>query len=163
MQSELQKQNQETAWLEYEKFKKDYELSLKNNRKFSDIVKEVMDREKLTIEKLQEKSKLDRRTICRLRSGKIKSRIREMEYFPTMKTIIAFCIACNLDMLNAITLLESLGLTFKRTSKVHYAYCYLIINCRGKSIAECNAILKNFEINAEDLLRDPDDENNYTA
>lgn len=79
-----------------------------------------------------------------------------MEYLPTMKTIVAFCIACNLDILNTIALLESLGLTFKRTSKVHYAYSYLIVNCRGKSIPECNEILKKLEIDEADLLRDPD-------
>lgn len=156
MCSELPKQKQESAWIEYEKFKKDYELSLKNNRKFPDIIKEIMSRENLSIDALKQKSLLDKQTINRLRSGNIKTKTRTMEYLPTMKTIVAFCIACNLDMLNTITLLESLGLTFKRTSKVHYAYSYLIVNCRGKSIPECNEILKKLEIDEADLLRDPD-------
>lgn len=88
-------------------------MSLKNNKTFSEIVNEIMEYKGLTIEALQEKSKIDRRTICRLRSGKIKTQKRVMEYMPTMKTMIAFCVACNLDMLNTITLLESLGLSLK--------------------------------------------------
>ena len=113
-------QAQDAAWTEYERFKKDYELSLKNNKAFPDIVKDIMD------------------------------------YVPSMRSIVAFCIACNMDMLNTVTLLESLGLTFRRTSKVDYAYSYLIVNYRGKSIPECNEVLKILGIDDEDLLRDPD-------
>ena len=111
-------QAQDAAWTEYERFKKDYELSLKNNKAFPDIVKDIMDREKLTIEKLVNKSLLDRQTINRFRTGKIKTKTRVMDYVPSMRSIIAFCIACNMDMLNTVTLLESLGLTFRRT-QVH--------------------------------------------
>lgn len=156
MSNKEQTQKQEIAWEDYNKFKKDYGLSLKNNKTFSEIVNEIMDCKGLTIEALQEKSKIDRRTICRLKSGKIKTQKRVMEYMPNMKTIIAFCVACNLDMLNTITLLESLGLSFKKTSLVDYAYCYLIANYSGKSIAECNAVLKNLGIDSNDFLRDVD-------
>ena len=149
-------QAQDAAWTEYERFKKDYELSLKNNKAFPDIVKDIMDREKLTIEKLVNKSLLDRQTINRFRTGKIKTKTRVMDYVPSMRSIIAFCIACNMDMLNTVTLLESLGLTFRRTGKVDYAYSYLIVNYRGKSIPECNAVLKNLWIDDGYLLRDPD-------
>ena len=79
-----------------------------------------------------------------------------MDYVPSMRSIVAFCIACNMDMLNTVTLLESLGLTFRRTSKVDYAYSYLIVNYRGKSIPECDEVLKILGIDDEDLLRDPD-------
>lgn len=154
MHDELQLEEQERVWTEYNKFKKDYALSLKNNKPFPEIVKDIMSEKGLTIEALQEKSKIDRRTIFRLRSGLIKSRTREMEYLPSIKTIVAFCVACDLDMLNAITLLESVGLSFKKTSMVQYAYCYLIMNCRGKTIYECNTVLKNFGIDKEDFLRD---------
>lgn len=149
MQNALQPKDQGKVWSEYNRFKKDYELSLKNNRTFPQIVKDIMQEKEFTIENLQEKSKIDRRTIFRLRSGIIKTRTREMEYMPSMKTIIAFCVACDLDMLNAITLLESIGLSFRKTSMIHYAYCYLIINCRGKEIHECNMILENLGIDKE--------------
>lgn len=149
-------QAQDAAWTEYERFKKDYELSLKNNKAFPDIVKEIMRRENLSIDKLVNKSLLDKQTVNRFRTGKIKTKTRVMDYVPSMKSIVAFCIACNMDMLNTVTLLESLGLTFRRTSKVDYAYSYLIVNYRGKSIPECNEVLKKLEIDNEDLLRDPD-------
>ena len=73
---------------------------MKNNKAFPDIVKDIMDREKLTIEKLVNKSLLDRQTINRFRTGKIKTKTRVMDYVPSMRSIIAFCIACNMDMLN---------------------------------------------------------------
>lgn len=154
MQNEMQQKQQDEVWAEYNRFKKDYELSLKNNSTFPEIVNNIMNEQELTIEDLQGKSKIDRRTIFRLRSGVIKSKTREMEYMPSMKTIIAFCVACDLDMLNAITLLESIGLSFRKTSMIHYAYCYLIVNCRGKEIHECNTILENFGIDKEYFLRD---------
>lgn len=154
MQNELQQKEQNSVWAEYDRFKKDYENSLKTNIAFPIIVREFMDSSGLTIEALQAKSKIDRRTICRLRSGLIKTKTREMEYLPNMKTIIAFCIACDLDVGNAITLLEALGLSFKRTSKIHYAYLHLITYCRGKTITECNNVLESFEIDREYFLRD---------
>ena len=150
----MQQKEQEQIWGEYTKFKKDYELSLKNNKPFPEIVKDIMREKGLTIENLQDKSKIDRRTIVRLRTGLIKTKTLEMEYLPTKKTIVAFCVACDLDMLNAITLLESLGLSFKKTSLIDYAYCYIITNCRGKEIHERNTVLKSFGIDAADLLRD---------
>lgn len=154
MQNEAQRKEQEAAWIEYDRFKKDYELSLKTNKTLPEIVKSIMEEKGLTIDDLVDKSKIDKRTIYRLRSGIIKTRTRDMEYLPSIKTIVAFCIACRLDMLNAITLLETVGLSFKRTSEVHYAYCYLIMNCRGKTIGDCNKVLRDFGIDEEDLLRE---------
>lgn len=136
-------QAQDAAWTEYERFKKDYELSLKNNKAFPDIVKDIMDREKLTIEKLVNKSLLDRQTINRFRTGKIKTKTRVMDYVPSMRSIVAFCIACNMDMLNTVTLLESLGLTFRRTSKVDYAYSYLIVNYKSGTIPQRKRSLRS--------------------
>ena len=143
------------VWEEYEKFKKDYERSLLNNKTFPEIVTSIMTDAGYTVENLSEVSGIDTRTIYRLRSGKIRNnKGEEKEYLPHLKTIIAFSIACDLDMLMTITLLESLGLSFKRTSEVHYAYCYLIVNCRGTSIQECNEVLKKLKVHSNYLLAD---------
>ena len=140
-------------WEEYDKFKADYECSLKHNKPFSVMVTEIMDEKGITIEKLSEKSAISVSTINRLRSGVIKNKYgEEVEYLPFTNTIVAFCIACDVDMLMTITLLESLGLSFKRTSEVQYAYCYLIINCRGKTIDECNKVLENLNIDEKYFL-----------
>jgi len=141
------------VWEEYDKFKEDYKLSLKNNKRFSDIVKAIMNEKDLTIEKLSQKSNISVKTINNMRSGEITNKYREKrEYIPLYKTIIAFCIACDLDMLNTITLLESVGLSFRKTNMTHYAYCYLVVNYRGKEIDECNKVLNNFNIREEDFL-----------
>lgn len=140
----MEQKNQ--IWDEYNKFKKDYELSLKHNKTLPDMIKEIMSEKNMTIELLHEKSNISTSTIHRLRSGKLKTRTRIVEYKPYISTIIAFAIACELDMILTITLLESQGLSFKRTSEVHYAYCYLILNCRGNTIDECNEKLKELGI-----------------
>ena len=106
-----------------------------------------------TKEKLSTDAKLSTKTMYRMKNGKIKNnKGEEMNYMPNMRSIIAFCIACNLDMLMTITLLESLGLSFKKTDPVHYAYCYLIVNCRGESIDKCNEILKDLKIEEKYFL-----------
>ena len=147
--------HQAQIWQEYEKFVKDYELTLKNNKPFHEIVKEIMKDRNLTIEQLVDKSGLATQTVHRLRSGKTKNNKGvEVEYFPYLNTIISFAIACDLDMLMTITLLDSLGYGFRRTYDVHYAYCYLIVNCRGKSISECNEVLEQLGIDEKYQLRD---------
>ena len=139
-----------------EQFERDYNLSCKNNKTMSEIVNQIIRSTGYTLDELQEKSQIDRRTLYRLKTGTIKTKKRTMDYFPSMKTLVAFSIACNLDLLNAETLLNSLGLAFNRTNKVHYAYWYIIKDCRGKSISDCNKVLKSLGIADDDLLRDPD-------
>jgi predicted transcriptional regulator len=106
------------VWDEYAKFKADYERSLKHNKTFPQMVTEIMDERGYTIEKLGELSKIDTRTIYRIRSGKIKNKYgKEVDYIPYLKTIIAFCIACDLDMLMTVMSGKSLKpLTLYRVS-----------------------------------------------
>jgi transcriptional regulator with XRE-family HTH domain len=140
---------QSPVWSEYDKFKEDYNRSVKHNKSFGDMITEIMTDKNITIEELIEKSTISKSTIERMRSGKIKTRHGVSEYIPFLNTIVAFCIACDVDMLMTITLLESLGLSFRRTDEVHYAYCYLIVNCRGESIDSCNNVLKGLKIKKE--------------
>jgi len=64
----------------------------------------------------------------------------------SMETFVAFCIAFEIDIKNATKLLRSLGITFKPTDVAHCAYSYLISECVGKSLLECNEILKELGI-----------------
>lgn len=147
---EMDKNKQDKAWGDYEKFKRDYEKSLDENKTFSQLVVDIMKENNFTVEKLIEESGLSKATVNRLRSGEVKTWKGEIrEYLPHLKTIIAFCIACDLHILRAITLLESIGYGFRRTSEVHFAYCHLIVNFRGDSIAKCNEELRKLQIDEE--------------
>ena len=143
----------ESVWEIHDSFMRDYNLSLKTNQKFHIIVNEIIDELKITNAELQARSELSMKTIYRMRSGKIKNNKGVyVDYTPCYESIIAFCIACDLDMLMAIKLLDSLGLSFQRTNIIHYSYCYLIINCRGKSIKECNVVLEKLKTGKEHHL-----------
>lgn len=140
---------------DYERFREDFKLSLENNTIFCDYIKHIMDSKGITIDELVEKSRLSKQTVHRLRSGKHRTMNNKVvDYLPEDKTLIAFCIACQLDMMNAMQLFGTLGRGFIPTSEVHYAYCYLITNCRGRTITECNEVLGQLGIEEKDLLRD---------
>lgn len=63
----------------------------------------------------------------------------------SMETFVAFCVAFDISIQNATDMLKSLEVAFNPTEKLHCDYCYLISECRGKTLIECNEIL--------DLLR----------
>ena len=52
------------------------------------------------------------------------------------------CVAYKLDLMLSQALFSSLGVEFSRFNKRDYAYTFLLTNCRGKSISQCNEILK---------------------
>lgn len=65
---------------------------------------------------------------------------------PQRNTLVSVCVGYNLDLMMTQALLYSLGLGFNRFSKRDYAYTFLLTRCRGKSIDECNEILKGLGI-----------------
>jgi len=140
MQEEIMRFKEEYAW-----------ISSKNNR-YADLVVSIMDSLGMTIEELSQAANISTKTVCRIRSGTIKYNGKLREYNPHMKTITAFCIACELNGLKSMTLFESLGTGFKKSSKTESAYHYIITNFRGKSVHECNDFLRVIGLPECDLL-----------
>ena len=64
------------------------------------------------------------------------------DYVPSLQTFMTLCVIYNLDIPMALILRESFGYGFNKRNRVHQAYCYLLVNCRGKSISYCNKVLK---------------------
>ena len=64
----------------------------------------------------------------------------------SMETFVAFCIAFDIGIQTATDLLRSLGITFNPTNIAHCAYTYLISECVGMTLLECNEILKAVEV-----------------
>lgn len=61
---------------------------------------------------------------------------------PSLAKLTAFCIMFDIDIQNLSSLLLKLGVTFKLTDPVHYAYYKLVDDYKGHSIYECNLLLK---------------------
>lgn len=119
-------------------FEKDFANSTKYNKSFSEMIGEVLEGE--TYMSFGNKTKLSENQLYRLRK-----RVDEKDP-PQRNTLISVCIAYDLDLMMTQALLHSLGLDFNRFNKRDYAYTFLLTRCRGKSIDECNEILKELGI-----------------
>lgn len=126
-------------WVKLEKeFFDDYEKSTKYNKSFSELISDVLEDE--TYMSFADKTELSANMLYRL-----KNQVDEKDP-PQRSTLISVAVAYNLDLMMTQALLYSLGLGFNRFSKRDYAYTFLLTRCRGKSIAECNAILEELGI-----------------
>lgn len=74
---------------------------------------------------------------------------------PSLEKLVAFCIVFEIDIQNLSSLLLKLGITFKLTDPVQYAYYKLVEDYKGHSIYDCNLLLKAVGIPNEYLLPDP--------
>ena len=126
-------------WVKLEKeFLNDYETSTTYNKPFSELISEILDGETYTT--FAEKTNLSANMLYRL-----KKQVDEKDP-PQRNTLVSVCVGYNLDLMMTQALLYSLGLGFNRFSKRDYAYTFLLTRCRGKSIDECNEILKGLGI-----------------
>lgn len=119
-------------------FERDFANSTRYNKSFTEMIGEVLEDE--TYMSFAEKTKLCENQLYRLRK-----RVDEKDP-PQRNTLISVCIAYDLDLMMTQALLHSLGLDFNRFNKRDYAYTFLLTRCRGKSIDECNEILKELGI-----------------
>lgn len=118
-------------------FEQRYNLFCGMTTSFQEQLELVMKVEGMTFEKLAEKIGVSPKTIVRYNGG---------HYAPSMQMLVAICISLNLDTKQSTALLASLGRCFQSTRKEDYAYMYLIENHRGKTIEQCNSILKDLGI-----------------
>lgn len=123
-----------------EEYRKDCNQLAQLNKPFGTLISELFEKEKINETIFADKTKLGVNMYQRLKHKTSKSDP------PRMYTLISVCVGLNLSVSTAQTLLYSLGLDFQKTNEVHYAYTYLLTRCRGKSIGECNEILKGLGI-----------------
>ncbi len=119
-------------------FERDYANSTKYNKSFTEMIGEILEGE--TYMSFGNKTKLNANQLYRLRK-----RVDEKDP-PQRNTLMSVCVAYDLDLMMTQALLHSLGLDFNRFNKRDYAYTFLLTRCRGKSIDECNEILKELGI-----------------
>lgn len=129
-----------------QKFEENFELSKKNNKNFAEMFRTILEEKQITKEEFIQEVGL---------SGKTFDRYLNNTKDPSLKSIISFAVAFELDMLNVITLLRAGGYGLDFTDRTQYAYSYLITDCSGMTITECNQVLEAIGIEKKDLLRDP--------
>lgn len=119
-------------------FQKDFEMSAKCNKPFRELISEILKGETYT--KFAERTQLSPNMLYRLRTQV------DVKDPTSRNTIISVCVAYKVDLMMTQALLSSLGVGFNRFIKRDYAYTFLLTRCRGKSIDECNEILKKMGI-----------------
>jgi len=143
----------------YEKFTKNYEIQCEAFPPYHETIKLLMKKKKITNQKLAEISGLAPRTITAFRTGEWKNNKGEVckNYRPKYNDMVAFCIACDIDLDTAAQLLNSAGLTFSKTNLIHKAYCFVLAKCEGRTIEECNDVLRQLNVEEKYLLRENKD------
>lgn len=119
-------------------FINDYDTFSKYNKSFGELISEILEDE--TYMSFAEKTQLSENMLYRLKTQVDKKNP------PQRNTLISVSVGYNLDLMMTQALLYSLGLDFNRFSERDYAYTFLLTRCRGKSIDECNEILKGLKI-----------------
>lgn len=66
--------------------------------------------------------------------------------------IISIAVGFHLDVHLTEYILESCGMRFCESSKVDKAYIYILENCKGRNIGDCNGVLRDLGIEGKDML-----------
>ena len=136
------KLNAEEQWIN--NYFTNFNTSKKINYEYFSAMEELLRDRGITQELYMEKMMCERISYWRL-----------THIIPSLAKLTAFCIMFDIDIQNLSSLLLKLGVTFKLTDPVHYAYYKLVEDYKGHSIYECNLLLKQIGISDEYLLPDP--------
>ena len=162
MNNEKEVKLQEAFDVVAEQFQKDYEFSKKRSECFSKLMWDIIvEREvgyplsngKVISKKI--KNRDDFYGVTGLSPSTYDRIRRNVEtYVPSLRTFMTLCMVYELDIVTAVTLRNSFGYGFNARDKLHQAYCYLLVNCRGKSLSYCNKVLKALGIKEKAYLGD---------
>ena len=111
--------------------------SLKNivdnlDETFSQMLLRLIDERDLKDSYVYKKASVDRRHFSKIRN--------DIDYAPNKKTIIAFALALELTLDEAVDLMRKAGFAFSRSSKFDVIICYFIEN-REFNMIEINEVL----------------------
>lgn len=119
-------------------FQKDYKRYNDNVQSFSELINEILNGE--TEGTFANKTGLSPNMFSRIRNYISKADP------PQRNTLMSVCVGYKIDYPLASRLFDSLGVGFSYQSKRDYAYIFLLTQCRGKSVDECNEILEQLGI-----------------
>lgn len=141
-----------------DKFEDDLDFSKPYNKTYTELMADIIEKRKVKDfdgEMVLIQSGIQFNTITGLGTStydRIKRRVEN--YVPSLPTFMTLCIVYDLDLTMALTLRESFGYGFNRRNRLHRAYIYLLVNCRGKSLSYCNKVLESLKIAEKYYLGD---------
>ena len=129
-----------------DKFEEDFNTIGELHLSFPEMFKKLLDRKEITKEEFIEETGI---------SGPTFDNFLKEDHDPSLKNVTAFCIAFEIDVNSYFSLLQAGGYSINYRKKRDLAYSFLITDCMGMSIQECNEILKGIGLPDNDLLIDP--------
>jgi len=129
-----------------EKFNNDFETVGTINYSFAEMFNKLLDYKQITKEEFLEEVGLSEETFENYSKGKKD---------PSLRGLTAFCIAFEIDNNSFLTLLRAGGYSINFKKKRDCAYSFLMTDCMGMTLQECNEILKKIGLEEHDLLPDP--------
>lgn len=121
-----------------EQFEKDFKRYNTHIKSFRELINEILDGETETT--FADKTGLSYNMFSRIRTQIDKKNP------PQRNTLMSVAVGYKIDYPLMSELLSSIGLEFILTNERDYAYQFLLTNCRGKSVDECNEILEQLGI-----------------
>lgn len=115
-------------------FDSDFDRYNKHIKSFRELINELLEGE--TEGSFERKTGLSPNMFSRIRTQIDKKNP------PQRNTLMSVAVGYNFDYQLTVALLDSIGLKFILSNPRDYAYQFLLTNCRGKTVDECNDILK---------------------
>lgn len=161
--TQQQKEKLEKAFDVYESFQRDFDRTGRHTQSFAQRMREIMESDKVTY--LDHTSGKSVTAFIRDRNHFAKvtglgpstyDRIKRGtdDWVPKLTTFVTLCMVYQLNITMVRELRNSYGYDFNPKNRVHQAYVYLLVECRGKSLMYCNKVLKVLDIEEKHYLGD---------
>lgn len=154
----------ENAFKAYkENFQDDFDFTNRHTESFAQHMWEIIAEEKASYvdykngkwvktlirnrDHFEEVTGLGPSTYDRIKSG-------SSDWVPAITTFMTLCMVYRLNLTVVRELRHSYGYDFNPRNRVHQAYVYLLVCCRGKSLSYCNKVLETFGIEEKYYLGD---------
>jgi len=125
-------------------FENNYMKETENVPEFRDLICDILKDE--TAKSFSEKTGLTEYMFRRMK----KEISRDDQ--PWRNSLMSVCVAYNVSLDKMEEMLHSLGLAFAPANKRDIAYRFLLTECKGKNVDECNEILRELGIEEKYLL-----------
>ena len=129
-----------------EKFNNDFETVGTITNSFAKMFNTLLEHKQITKEEFLEEVGLSEDTFDNYSKGKKD---------PSLRGLTAFCVAFEIDNNSFLKLLSAGGYSINCKKKRDCAYSFLMTDCMGMTLQECNEVLKKIGLEEHDLLPDP--------
>lgn len=131
---------------EKKKFEKEYELISDAQKTYMEIVLGIMQKMGIDEDTAASLTCLNKKVFTNLKKAeKVDSRVDK-------RIVVSIAVGFGLNVHVTEYILESCGQRFNTNERLDMAYIYLLEKCKGKTIEECNGILRDLGIEGRYML-----------